>query len=118
MTTVATTMGGLRLQACQRYLALPDAEARLELIDTIVRKCARGGLKLLLVFLADSGTPDFFRSEGVDLLRRATGQDFGYDPEQPVTSNTAALERLGRHIQTLPRATPATMQIKDCDCDC
>jgi zinc/manganese transport system permease protein len=113
------TVGALAIKPCDRYLALPDAEARLELIQKQLTLCARGGLKLLLVFLADTKTPPFFRSEGLDLLKKITGKDFGYDADIDVKKNADALEKLQRHILKLPRGVPAKKGKPDPEhCDC
>lgn len=111
------TVGNLKLKACQRYLALPDAETRLELITEILGRCQRGGLKLIVVFLADPSTPEFFRSEAIELLRRSTGQDFGFSAEATPdgAANTAALEKLQRHVEQLP---PGAKEVKGSPCEC
>jgi zinc/manganese transport system permease protein len=112
------TVGALAIKPCDRYLALPDAQARLELIEKQLGHCERGGLKLLLVFLADTKTPPFFRSEGVDLLKKTTGEDFGYDADIDVTKNADALEKLQRHILALPRGVPAKKSPAGEHCGC
>jgi hypothetical protein len=46
---------------------------------------------LLLELLQGHDTPPFFREEGVELLRAAAGQDFGYRPDRDPVHNRAAL---------------------------
>ena len=111
------TVGSLKLRACQRYLALPDAETRLALIEEVLGRCTRGGLKLIVVFLADPSTPEFFRSEAIELLRKSTGKEFGLSAEATPdgAANTAALERLQRHVEQLP---PGAKEVKGSPCEC
>jgi len=115
--TTTLTVGNLKLKACQRYLALPDAETRLALIEEILGRCQRGGLKLIVVFLADPSTPEFFRSEAIELLRKSTGKDFGLSAEATPdgAANTAALEKLQRHVEQLP---PGAKEVKGSPCEC
>ena len=84
------------------YLALEDADSRLEYIRGAVGRDSREGLALLVCFLSDDETPLFFRTEAVDLLKAEAGEDFGYDPEREPSENRAALKKmreklLGRH---------------------
>ncbi len=87
---------------CKHYRTLADAEERVEFIKKALDLCRRGGLRLLLVFLSNPETSEFFRSEGVDLLRQNAGQDFGYDADKSPAENKASLLRLRKHLQSLP----------------
>jgi len=104
---IASSDGHARGRQCSKvYESLSDAEARLRFIEQLFRRCKRGGVKLLRVFLSDPETPTFFRSEGKDLLERTTGQDFGYDPDLEPSGNQAALNKLEQYMRTLPAAKP------------
>jgi len=104
---ISSSDGYARGRQCSKvYESLSDAEARLRFIEQLLRRCKRGGVKLLRVFLSDPETPTFFRSEGRDLLERTTGQDFGYDPELEPSGNQTALNRLEQYLDTLPAQKP------------
>lgn len=76
------------------YAQCEDDEQRLALIRDEMNKQGPCGLALLAYFLASDETPEFFRSEGVDLLKQLTGKDFGYKPELGSAANMAAIQRL------------------------
>ena len=105
---------------CWHFLTLTDAEERLEFIKQTLELCRRGGLRLLFVLLSDPETSEFFRSEGVDLLKQNTGQDFGYDAELEPAQNKAALNKLLEHLRSLPppRGKKLPAGIKKAQMDC
>ncbi len=76
------------------YAKCEDDEQRLDLIRMEMKKGRPCALPLLAYFLASEETPEFFRSEGADLLKELTGKDFGYKPELGAAANLAAIQRL------------------------
>jgi len=87
----------------ERYVDLDDAQARLEFTRIKLGESKKKGLGFLLILLSDPKTPMFYRSEAVDLLRKATGEDFGYDPDKDLSSNSEALKEICRRLQAVKR---------------
>ena len=84
-----------------RYLSISDADARVEFIKKKLKESKKKGLGFLFVLLADPETPPFFRSEGFELLKEATGEDFGYNPDLEPGKNSGAIEKLCGHLTVL-----------------
>jgi len=99
----AATGGCVGKGKIRRYASLPDAQARLSFIQERLESSERKGLGFLLILLSDPDTPMFFRSEGADLLRKASGEDFGYDPELDPAGNAEALDKIRRHLKAIKR---------------
>jgi zinc/manganese transport system permease protein len=76
------------------YVNCGDDEERLGFIETELKKKDTCGLALLGYFLSCDQTPAFFKSEGVALLRKERGKDFGYDPEKDAQTNMVAIRTM------------------------
>jgi zinc/manganese transport system permease protein len=100
---VAATNGCVGPGKIQRYVDLDDARARLDFIQTKLQEDQKKGLGFLLVFLSDPQTPMFFRSKAVESLKKATGEDFGYNPETDPPGNAEALESICRRLKAVKR---------------
>jgi ABC-type Mn2+/Zn2+ transport system permease subunit len=87
----------------ERYLKFDDADARLEFVEKKLEESKKKGLGFLLVLLADPETPPFFRSEGFELLKEATGEDFGYNPDEDPSGNAEPLKSICRHLKAVKR---------------
>jgi zinc/manganese transport system permease protein len=87
----------------ERYAAMDDAQARLDFIRTKLAESTKKGLGFLLIFLSDPETPMFFRSEAVDLLKEATGEDFGYNTEAEPSANAEALKAICQRLKAEKR---------------
>jgi hypothetical protein len=76
------------------YAKCDEDDARLTLIKSELHKGSPCAYPLLAYFLACEETGEFFRSEGLDLLKEETGRDFGYNPEKDAAKNLAAIQSL------------------------
>ena len=99
----AATRGCVGPGKIERYVALDDAQARLDFIRIKLEESKKKGLGFLLIFLSDPKTPTFFRSEAVDLLKEATGEDFGYNPERDQSDNAEALRAICQRLKAVKR---------------
>jgi zinc/manganese transport system permease protein len=97
------TLGCVGRGKIERYLTLEDADARLEFAKMKLGESKKKGLGFLFVLLADPETPSFFRSEGFELLKEATGEDFGYNPDEDPPGNAEPLKSICRHLKTVKR---------------
>jgi hypothetical protein len=95
------TQGCVGIGKIARYLTLDDADARLEFIKGKLSESKKKGMGFLYVLLADPDTPPFFRSEGVELLKQAAGEDFGYNPDLEAKENAEAIKKLCGHLTVL-----------------
>ncbi len=87
----------------ERYAAMEDAQARLDFARIKLEESQKKGLGFLLLLLSDPETPMFFRTEAVELLKQATGEDFGYNPELDVSANAEALKAICRRLKAVKR---------------
>jgi zinc/manganese transport system permease protein len=87
----------------ERYAAMEDAQTRLDFIRTKLEESQKKGLGFLLIFLSDPETPMFFRFEAVELLREATGEDFGYNTEKDPPGNAEALRAICQRLKAVKR---------------
>lgn len=86
------------------YRKLPGPEERMEFLRKTMAADRRLGLESLLIAFADDDLALFYKEECCDLLREAVGRRFRYNPEVSWAENAEAVERIGKHIQGLPRA--------------
>lgn len=82
-----------------RYLSLPGPEERLQHARDRLAEDKRIGLEFLLIALADDELPFLYREEAAELLKKASDDAFGYDPERDVAGNEASITRICDYIR-------------------
>jgi len=105
----AATRGCVGPGKIERYVALPDSLARLEFIQSKFDKGEKKALGFLFIFLSDPDASEFYRTEGVSMLSKITGSDFGYRAELDPEQNRKALDNICRHLQVLKRTENASL---------
>jgi len=95
------TLGCVGRGKIERFLRLDDADARLEFVKKKLEESKKKGLGFLIVLLADPQTPSFYRSEGFELLKEATGENFGYNPDLEPEENAGAVKKLCGHLTVI-----------------
>jgi len=90
------TCKGITPRQAKRYTSCLDSSEKLDFIQAEIKRDKEGACWMLVPFLSDGETSEFFRSEAVDLAKTALGKDFGYDPEQEPDSeqNIKAVEAM------------------------
>jgi len=76
-----------------------DPFLKLTLAEALVKLKDNAGYKALLEMLK-AEEPVLLRSEALELMKKESGQDFGYNPEKTAAENRAALERVAVWVET------------------
>jgi zinc/manganese transport system permease protein len=99
----ALTKGCVGPGKIERYVALPDPLARLEFVQAKIDKSDKKALGFVLVLLSDPEISEFYRTEGLEMLSKIAGGDFGYRTELGPEQNSEALGKICQHLKVMKK---------------
>lgn len=104
------TGGSVPVSVIKKYLAFDDVEEQLGFIEEQIKKDETTGYALLICFLSQEGTPVFYRSQALELLKARPGRsDFGYNVEASSSENKTALDKMIEALLSGGRLTASVL---------